>query len=203
MQALYRIQFSNNFYEVTPGALYRSGEMSPIELKKVLDTYKIASVLDLRISGETIRQDGVSEEQVVTAHGAKYINFPLATTRVPPKEDLLRLDTILHNLRTPVLIHCSTGALRTGVVTTLWLQEINGVSAELAGKQLSTYFGYSMVEYYYKSWANRHPPLPFILYEYWHNQEHESAFKNFHAWLQAGSTVLDEGGKFTFQAKGA
>jgi protein tyrosine phosphatase (PTP) superfamily phosphohydrolase (DUF442 family) len=203
LYALYRIEFSNNFYEVESGVLYRSGEMRPADLGELIEKYRISSVLDLRISGETIQKDGVSEEQIVSSHGAKYVNFPIATTRVPAKEDLLRLDGILHSVRTPLLIHCSTGALRTGVVTTLWLQEVRGMATEQAQKQLSPYFGYSVVEYLYKEWANKHPPLPYLLYEYWHDQEAGDAVKSFHSWLGAGETVPDEGGKLTFQPKSA
>jgi protein tyrosine phosphatase (PTP) superfamily phosphohydrolase (DUF442 family) len=199
LYSLYRIEFYNNFYEVKSGVLYRSGEMPPADLGELVGKYGIASVLDLRISGETIRENGISEAQIVTSHGAEYLNFPMATTRVPTREELLRLDNILHSLRTPLLIHCSTGALRTGVVTTLWLQEVAGLAPEKAKKQLSPYFGYSVVEYLYKKWSNNHPPLPFLLYEYWYDQDHHSTMRSFHSWLEAGKTVPDEGGKMTFQ----
>lgn len=199
LYALYRIEFHNNFGEVRPGVLYRSGEMASEDLEQIIKKYGIASVLDLRISGETIRTNGTSENQLVSSLGADYINFPMATTRVPTKEDLLRLEETLHSLRTPLLIHCSTGALRTGVVTSLWLQEVAGLSPQDARKQLSPYFGYSIIEYFYKEWSNRHPPLPFLLYKYWFDRERDGTVNSFHSWLIAGTTGPDEGGKLTFQ----
>lgn len=199
IMASYRIEYTNNFYEVKPGVLYRSGEMAPEQLRELIKRHGIASVLDLRISGETIRQAGTSEPQLAGSLGAAYVNFPLATTRVPPKEDLLRLEEVLHSLKTPLLIHCSTGALRTGVVTTLWLQEVAGLPPQEAKRQLSPYFGYSIVEYLYKEWSNKHPPLPYLLYKYWDDQAHGSGNQDFHSWLMAGKTGLDEGGKLTFR----
>lgn len=200
--AVYRIEFHNNFYEVKSGVLYRSGEMAPEELGGLIKKYKIASVLDLRISGETIRKDGVAEHQLVNSLGAAYVNFPLATTRVPTKEDLLRLEKVLHSIQPPLLIHCSTGALRTGVVTTLWLQEVAGLSPQEAKQQLSPYFGYSIIEYLYKSWSNKHPLLPYFLYKYWDDLAHHTT-TSFHSWLMAGATGPDEGGKLTFQPEHA
>jgi hypothetical protein len=198
LYSLYRIEFHNNFYEVVPGVLYRSGEMPPAALGEIIGKYGIASVLDLRISGETIHKDGVSEKQIVLSHGARYVNFPVATSRVPTKEDLLRLDGILHSLQTPLLIHCSTGALRTGVITTLWLQEVADLAPELARTQLAAPFGYSFLEYVYKEWSNGHPPLPFLLYEYGTTNGHHASGENLHSWLERGRSVPDEGGKLTF-----
>jgi protein tyrosine phosphatase (PTP) superfamily phosphohydrolase (DUF442 family) len=197
--ALYRIEFHNNFFEVVPGVLYRSGEMPPQDLEEIIQQYAIASVLDLRISGELIARNGMSEHQLVTNLDASYVNVPLATTRVPTKEELLHLEETLHSLTTPILIHCSTGALRTGVVTSLWLQEVTGVSPEEAKKQLSPYFGYSYIEYVYKKWTNGHPPLPYFLYRYWSDQKRDATFSNFHSWLMAGTTGPDNTGKLSFK----
>src|SRR5690242_684397 len=42
------VRLSKNFYEVDPGKFYRSAQLSPTELKDVVDKYGIKTVISLR-----------------------------------------------------------------------------------------------------------------------------------------------------------
>jgi protein tyrosine/serine phosphatase len=62
--------------------------------------------------------------------------------QAPRKQDLLDLIDLLSSLSYPALIHCKSGADRTGFVAAVYLIAVEGRSLEEAQQQLSLRFGH-------------------------------------------------------------
>jgi hypothetical protein len=62
--------------------------------------------------------------------------------QVPRKQDLLDLIDLLSSLSYPALIHCKSGADRTGFVAAVYLIAVEGRSLDEAQQQLSLRFGH-------------------------------------------------------------
>jgi protein tyrosine/serine phosphatase len=62
--------------------------------------------------------------------------------QAPRKQDLLDLIDLLSSLSYPALIHCKSGADRTGFVAAVYLIAVEGRSLDEAKQQLSLRFGH-------------------------------------------------------------
>lgn len=135
------LQVFGNFHEVIPGRLYRSAQLSPKNLASYIDEYKIKTVINLRGEHTGTRwYDG--ELATVESHGAKEVNFEMSARAPLSIERTFALLDILRNAEGPVLIHCRSGADRTGLASLIYLQQIAGIDEETAEWQLSPLFGH-------------------------------------------------------------
>lgn len=135
------LQLAGNFHEVLPGRLYRSAQLSADNLGQYIDQYKIKTVINLR-GGNPDAAWYRAEEAAVIAHGAKEVNFEMSARKPLGMDRTLELLEVLRNAEGPVLIHCRSGADRTGLASVLYLQQIAGVDEETAEWQLSPLFGH-------------------------------------------------------------
>jgi protein tyrosine/serine phosphatase len=106
-----------------------------------LHTYAIKSLLNLR--GEH-RGSGWYQGEVRTAAqlGVTHYDVQISAIR---EVDTRTLETILAILRQapkPLLIHCLSGADRSGLIASLYLFAIEGQRAETAAQQLSLFYGH-------------------------------------------------------------
>ena len=111
------IQYQGNFHTVKEGAFYRSAQLSKNELQSAIRDHKIRSVLNLR--GAHPGQAWYDEELAVSQ--------ALGIVRDAPK---------------PLLVHCKSGADRTGLVSALYRFAGEGVSADQADRELSLVYGH-------------------------------------------------------------
>ncbi len=70
-------------------------------------------------------------------NGMAYFSYPMAPRHAPKAEVLLGLIALFPKLEKPVLIHCKSGADRTGLAAALWLLTQEGASMAEARRQLS------------------------------------------------------------------
>lgn len=70
-------------------------------------------------------------------NGMTYVSYPMAPRHAPKAEVLLGLIELFPKLEKPVLIHCKSGADRTGLAAALWLLTQEGASLAEARRQLS------------------------------------------------------------------
>lgn len=130
-----------NFGVVVPNEVYRSRQLSGTELTEVLTRYGIKSIVNLRGRnfGESWYLDevAVAERLQVQLH-----TLSLSTHRELGPADLDALITILREAPKPLLIHCKSGADRTGMAAAVYLYAIKQRPMEDAHEQLSLYYGH-------------------------------------------------------------
>lgn len=135
------LQLSGNFHEVVPGQLYRSAQPSAEALERAVQRDGIRSVLNLR--GDRPER-GWYREEVAAAQrlGLTHADFAMSATRVPDAETMSRLVTLMRELPKPLLIHCRSGADRTGLAAALYLAGIDHAAEAEAEAQLSFAYGH-------------------------------------------------------------
>lgn len=98
----------------------------------------IKTVLNLR--GATRHSHYKFEVETCEALGLALIDIPLSARSAPPKVRLLEVVDLFSTLQKPFLMHCKSGADRTGLVSAIYLMSVEGQSVEEAKKQLSFRF---------------------------------------------------------------
>ena len=125
-------RFRHNDGKVLDG-LFRSNNPSAKRYQEYADR-GVRSVVNLRNDVEK-PPTRIAKENAERS-GVTYVNFPLSARKAPKPEKLLNLLDLLDNLEQPILLHCKSGADRTGLVSAFWLLE-KGQSFETARQQLS------------------------------------------------------------------
>lgn len=146
------IQLSGNFYEVIPGELYRSNQPTANQIANYVKRYGIKSIINLRGA-----DDGAAwyRDEVHTAAtlGVKHVDFKMSSSQEMTLDQSLALVSLLRDAPKPLLIHCRSGADRTGLASVIYLQQIAKVDEETAEKQLSVRFGHIGIPYVSPSYA--------------------------------------------------
>ncbi len=169
----------DNFHEVLPGVLYRSGQLSGGHLQAHGRLQGIRTVINLR--GPNPKEDWYREEVAASRiMGIQHIDLPIDSL-FPTKEELADLANMLESCPKPVLIHCQSGIDRTGIAAALACLLLDDSSSTAAAlDQLSWRFGCL-------PWRkSREDKRDFLLaYESWlgaRSQTHSC--QHFRAWLR-------------------
>jgi protein tyrosine/serine phosphatase len=132
---------SGNFHEVVPGRFYRSAQLSGSRLGAEIDRYGIKTVINLR--GESPGRAWYDDEVAATAaHGAAHVDFGISARKDLTPEKTQQLLALLKDAQQPILVHCLSGADRTGLASVIFLQQVAGVDEEEAEWQLSPLYGH-------------------------------------------------------------
>jgi protein tyrosine/serine phosphatase len=136
---LFRIAW-RNWGVVAPGRVYRSNHPLPAALRHAVRRHHIRSIVNLRghdpkmgayaLSGREARRLGLVE-----------LNVRFGAKAPPQPSQIEELVAALPSLPEPILIHCKSGADRTGLVAAIWLL-LQGRRPEEAMEQLSLRFGH-------------------------------------------------------------
>ncbi len=130
-----RAIINNNFYSINEG-VYRSGQPSPKLFEQYIIKHNIKSIINLRYSDTSDQDIYLMQKNLCHKHNINMISIPISARRLPEKNKLkLILDTI-KKIQKPFLVHCKTGADRTGFFMALYTF-YNTNDIELAKKQLS------------------------------------------------------------------
>lgn len=135
------LRVTGNIHEVDAGKVYRSGQLWPSQLSRVLEEKRIRTVINLR--GENLdRAWYVDEVKVTQAAGVRHISLPMSANREPNDALLASLIETLRTAEQPVLIHCEAGADRTGLASALYTLLTLHRSPQEADAQLSFRYGH-------------------------------------------------------------
>lgn len=132
--SLFRI--TQNLHEIDPGKFYRSAQMTRSELEEVVKKYGIKTVISLRGYPQPIHGDE-PEEETLTRLGVGLQKYDLKTDYYPINRDIISIVDALKNAPKPILVHCRTGADRTGMISAIYKIEQMNSSKDEALKQLS------------------------------------------------------------------
>lgn len=123
----------HNFAQVAPG-VYRSNHPTTARF----ETYAamgIKSVLTLR--GAQHQPQYLFEAETCVRLGLTLECVQLAARKAPPKDRLLMLFETFDTIEKPFLMHCKSGADRTGLSSALYLLAYAGADISVAKAQLS------------------------------------------------------------------
>jgi protein tyrosine/serine phosphatase len=135
------IVVEGNFRAVQPGVIYRSAQLRPRELELFGRRYGIKSVLNLRGANPgRAWYDGeiAAARDLDMAH----YDYRLSAKRVVTPRQIAQILAIVRRAPKPLLIHCASGADRSGLVAALYDYAIRGESAAEADRQLSLAYGH-------------------------------------------------------------
>lgn len=112
-------RISKNFHEVDPGRFYRSAQLTPKELEDVVQKYGIKTVISLRGAPDnSYWVEG--QRKVLEKHNVKFHSFAWTLDYFPEASEFKGYLQALKSAEFPVLIHCRSGADRTGEATALY-----------------------------------------------------------------------------------
>jgi len=127
---------AKNFHEVDPGKFYRSAQLAKDEFEEIVRKHGIRTVINLRGSqpGEWWFDDEKDELERLNVH---MLNLGFSTEHLQTKEDWQQYIDILKGAQRPILVHCRSGADRTGEATAVYVVDYMGASREQALEHVS------------------------------------------------------------------
>ena len=135
------LEEQGNFHPITPGEAYRSAQLDRDEWTRYLTQFKIKSVINLRG-----KHSGASwyQEELATCRrlGVRHYDVRLSAEHRPSPADMRALLTLFKTAPCPILLHCKSGADRSGLVAALWKMVVDHAPKSVAEQQLSLRFGH-------------------------------------------------------------
>jgi protein tyrosine phosphatase (PTP) superfamily phosphohydrolase (DUF442 family) len=134
------LQLTGNIHRVEP-TLYRSAQLGRSALSDVIRTYHIRSVINLR--GKNLNAPWYQTEiQTTQELDVSHFDFQMSANELVRPAVMLHLEQLLRNAPKPILIHCQSGADRSGLVAALYEYAIADRPEEEAEEQLSLLYGH-------------------------------------------------------------
>lgn len=166
--ALFRTAW-RNWGVVEAGRLYRSNHPLPWQLRDAARRFGLRTVINLRGHREACGSDLLGRT-AARELGLDHIDAPFESRGAPHKDRILRLAETYRGMAEPALIHCKSGADRTGLAAGLWLL-LQGRPPEAALAQLGLRYGHvrqsrtGILDAFfalYAEAARARPGLPFL-----------------------------------------
>ena len=135
------VQYNGNFHAVTEGSLYRSAQLDKGEIEQAVREHGIRAILNLRGAhpGEAWYDDEVAVSQAL---GVAHFDYGLSAHRFVTDGQIADLLGIIRRAPKPLLVHCKSGADRTGLVSALYRFAVEGQTAKDADRQLTLIYGH-------------------------------------------------------------
>jgi protein tyrosine/serine phosphatase len=135
------LQLTPNFATVVPGQLYRSAQLDGPELRAYAKQYSIRSVINLR--GENTGRPWYDTEAAVSKNlGISHYDFRMSAGRELTQKKAEALISMMKEAPKPLLVHCMSGADRSGLASALYVAAVEHGGEEAAESQISLYFGH-------------------------------------------------------------
>ncbi|RVT95705.1 protein tyrosine phosphatase [Rhodovarius crocodyli] len=172
--AVFRLVW-RNWGVVEPGRLYRSNHPLPWQIRRAIRVHGIRTIVNLRGHRQDCGADALSRAEAARL-GITLIDAPFESRGAPHVDRIERFAAMLPDLQEPILIHCKSGADRTGLIAAVWLL-LNGRPPAEAQRQLSLRYGHfaaartgildAFVALYARAW-----PKPFMQ---WLREDYDAA----------------------------
>ena len=131
------VRLTKNFHEVDPGRFYRSAQLDPAELEEAIDRYGIKTVISLRGAPKNSYWYP-GQVEVLERKKVKFLAVGWTSDYFPHADDLKTFIKALKEEQYPILVHCRTGADRTGEATAIYaIDYMNIPKDEAIAKYLS------------------------------------------------------------------
>jgi len=162
----YQLLFTERIDTVVEGSIYRSAQLSPHSLQKMIQEKGIRTVINLRGSPRDsewyMKEREITEKNNVLLH-----DIMLSPRDLPDYSTLQSILDVLSRSERPILIHCRRGSDRTGMVSALALVVEQDPPLNDVLKQFSWRYG---VFPFYRSIG----PYLFSRYGLWLDETHKN-----------------------------
>lgn len=167
--------YRDNIHEVIPAYYYRSAQLAPNVLSNLIDKRNIQTVINLR--GAHPEAPWYQKEiKVVEEKHIAYHNLPLRAYHFPEVSQIRTLIRLIEDSPKPILIHCESGADRTGLASALVVFWNTGGDLTRSWKQISWHYG--------AVYPNSVGKLVLKRYQLWLDQRKErSSIVSFKTWI--------------------
>ncbi|MBI5865381.1 MAG: tyrosine-protein phosphatase [Planctomycetes bacterium] len=127
---------------ICEGRAYRSAQPTPETLERVIRDKHVRTMVNLR--GENEKELWYQREKTACEKaGVKLVNIRLSASAMPSRENLLALFELFSDpSNEPLLIHCKSGADRSGMAAGLWRMIALKEDAATAMQELSIKYGH-------------------------------------------------------------
>ncbi len=135
--------------DVTPGRVYRSGQMTADGFADAVARYGIRTVINLQdeypdpdVRKHSLGGGTIKEQELCRNLGVRYVYMPpdLISRRLTPRQRPKAIDRFLALMDDPasypVLVHCKAGLHRTGVMVAVYRMEYEGWTPRQALEEL-------------------------------------------------------------------
>lgn len=132
---------TGNFHEVIKGEFYRSAQPKGRDIERYAREHGIKSIINLR--GENANDTWYKEEVAGAQQaGIAHYDFRMKASRELTNEQALELIALMRDAPKPLLIHCKSGADRTGLAAAFYVAAIAKQSEWAAERQLWIHYGH-------------------------------------------------------------
>jgi protein tyrosine/serine phosphatase len=135
------VNLGENFHAVIAGEVYRSAQPTPERIDAYRRHYGIRTIINLR--GDNTGSPWYDGEVAESARlGIAHVDFRMSAKRQMTDTQFGDLMEILRTAEKPILIHCTSGADRTGLVSALYLAGVAKEGEERSEDQISFRYGH-------------------------------------------------------------
>lgn len=146
------LQWTGNIHTVVPGRLYRSATLSAPDLDALLVQDGIRTIINLR--GRGAGQAWHDEERrTAEKRGVRLVDLPWSAGRQLTDAEVATFFRTVRSAKAPILIHCKSGADRTGLAVSLFLAKFEHASEEAAEAELSIRYGHFSIPFLSQAYA--------------------------------------------------
>ncbi|HWL95533.1 MAG TPA: tyrosine-protein phosphatase [Phycisphaerae bacterium] len=125
------------FAVVHEGILYRSAQPKRGEIRHLAKEHHIKTIV---IAREGTSRNVPDERETAEASGVQVVNIPIESRQPVPDEQIAAFfKTVDDPANQPVLVHCSAGRHRTGLLCALYRIERQGWSVERAMEEMLSF----------------------------------------------------------------
>jgi len=136
--AIFRLPWSN-LQTVIPNSVYRCNHPTPARLTRLTKRLGLKTLINLR-GHRQCGSDALSRNAAATL-GLNHLDMAFESRGAPHKDRILRFEAMYRSIRKPFLMHCKSGADRTGLAAGLVIMFEGGTTTD-ALKQLHWRYGH-------------------------------------------------------------
>jgi protein tyrosine phosphatase (PTP) superfamily phosphohydrolase (DUF442 family) len=138
----YYVFIAGNFHTVVADRCYRSGQLSVAALERTLRNYHIKTVINLR--GVNRKADWYKRQlRLIDQLGRCRIDVRIGSSYTPSEAAIRRLVAALDAGEPPLLLHCGSGADRTGLAAAFYKLLKTDRDLDDACSEMSIRFGHN------------------------------------------------------------